>query len=375
MATRPPRGQRGAFERARDTRRPATPPARHARRPSRRIILRRRALVIAAGALLVALVTLALSGGGTAARPLRPGASSLPVHHTRARRPVPPAGAVAHLLSWHFPNAISREVVLPGRTQLVLTGGLVAGTSQSAAFLLDPATGRLTPHGQLVLPTHDAASFTLGGTAVVVGGGTALPASEVQTLDANGTARQSATLSSPRADATGIAVSGTGYVVGGYNGPATDAAVLATSNGTSFRTVAELPVPVRYCAVAALGGVIYVFGGTTLGGTPISTIQRIDLRTGAARVIGHLPGPLAGASAATLGGTIYLAGGQSAAGDSSTVSVFNPRTTSLRSVAHLPVATAYAGSTIWQGRLYVLGGENSAGAEMTVAQVITPTAR
>jgi hypothetical protein len=55
--------------------------------------------------------------------------------------------------------------------------------------------------------------------------------------------------------------------------------VLATTNGHTFMAVARLPVPVRYPAVAALGGQIFVFGGQAAtgahAGTPTDVIQAV----------------------------------------------------------------------------------------------------
>ena len=52
--------------------------------------------------------------------------------------------------------------------------------------------------------------------------------------------------------------------------------MLATTDGRHYRTVARLPVPVRYPAVAALGHQIWVFGGQTPAGLT-SDVQRIAL--------------------------------------------------------------------------------------------------
>ena len=81
----------------------------------------------------------------------------------------------------------------------------------------------------------------------------------------------------------------TAYVLGGYDGPSLDPEVLATSNGASFRDVTVLPVPVRYPAVATLGGLIYLFGGQSVDGRPVGTVQVVDPSAGTAQVIGRLP--------------------------------------------------------------------------------------
>ena len=93
--------------------------------------------------------------------------------------------------------------------------------------------------------------------------------------------------------------------------------MLATTDGRTFTKVAALPVPVRYPAVAALGGKVFVFGGQTItgphAGAPVEVIQAVDPSRRTAAVIGHLPEPLAGAAAATVGGELFVAGGESSA--------------------------------------------------------------
>jgi len=109
----------------------------------------------------------------------------------------------------------------------------------------------------------------------------------------------------------------TAYLVGGYDGTIADGAVLATTNGRTFRTVASLPVAVRYPAVAALSGKIFVFGGQAItgpqAGQPTDSIQVIDPARHVASVVGRLPETLSGAAAVTLGGHIYVVGGESTA--------------------------------------------------------------
>jgi outer membrane protein assembly factor BamB len=122
----------------------------------------------------------------------------------------------------------------------------------------------------------------------------------------------------PRSDAQAVTIGATTYLVGGYDGSRRDAWVLATSDGRSYSTVAALPVPVRYPAVAALGGRIYPFGGQAVtgphAGAPVSVIQAVDPAHRTATVVGHLPEPLAGATAVTVAGELFVAGGESTAG-------------------------------------------------------------
>ena len=61
-------------------------------------------------------------------------------------------------------------------------------------------------------------------------------------------------LPQPRSDLATTTVGRTDYIVGGYDGTTYDPSVLATTDGTHFTSVANLPVPVRYPAVVALDG-------------------------------------------------------------------------------------------------------------------------
>ena len=72
------------------------------------------------------------------------------------------------------------------------------------------------------------------------------------------------------------------YLVGGYDGTNPTRDVLVTTDGVQFRTVAQLPIGVRYPAVTALGDKVFVFGGE-LNGSQSSSVQEIDLPTLGAR--------------------------------------------------------------------------------------------
>jgi Kelch motif len=177
----------------------------------------------------------------------------------------PPAldAAESGLLPWHLAAPLSREVVVPGSPgQLIVLGGLTpAGTSASGVYLVRTATGAARQIGALSAPLHDAAGVTSGSRVLVFGGGSPVTVGTVQAFPGAGAARVTGSLPAPRSDAAAVSIGGTAYVVGGYDGSRPDASVLATTDGRTFTTVAALPVPVRYPAVAALDGMIYVFGG------------------------------------------------------------------------------------------------------------------
>jgi hypothetical protein len=273
-------------------------------------------------------------------------AARRPAHH-RHSKGIPAIEAGLSPSSLVAP--ISREVLEPGASgSLVILGGLTAGgTSADGVYSLDPIGGAITLTGTLPAGVHDAAGSVIGGRDVVFGGGSPSTVGTVESISTTGTGTNTGTvisnLPTPRSDADAVSIKGTTYIVGGYDGTAPDAAVLATTNGRTFSTVARLKVPVRYPAVAAHGNEIYVFGGEAVAGSggPVSTIQMIDPARHSVSIVGHLPEPLQGAVAVSLKGTIYLAGGSS--------SIVQPATPGLGVTAVAPPVTGVLAtvSTIW----------------------------
>jgi Kelch motif len=314
------------------------------------------------------------------------------------------AAAESGLLPWHLAAPISREVVAAGsRNRLIVLGGLSAdGASLSGVYALRTATGRARYIGALAAPVHDAAAAVVGGRALVFGGGSQTSVARVQAFSLHGRSARTrgvtaGSMPSRRSDAAAVSVGSTTYVVGGYDGARPDGAVLATTNGRNFTTVATLAIPVRYPAVAALGGRIYVFGGQAVmgphAGAPVGAIQSVDPARHTASVIGHLPEPLSGALAVTLNNELFVAGGESAvarpvtaglgttqpvpgrfSSSSATVGAiwaFNPLTRRLLRAGNLQVPVSHAGVAVIGSTAWVVGGE-SGGALLKSVQMFRP---
>jgi Kelch motif len=284
----------------------------------------------------------------------------------------------AGLYPWQLQAPISREVLVPevSGQGLIVAGGLVAnGSSAAGAFRLDTGTGKLAAAGSLATATHDAAATVVDGQVLVFGGGTSAPAAATQVIAAGGSSHILGSLPRPRADADAVTIGGTAYVVGGYDGPSLDPAVLATTDGATFRTVTDLSVPVRYPAVAALGGLIYVFGGESAAGVPVRAVQVVNPGDGTDKVVGQLPRPLSGAAAGVLDGVIYIAGGVTGAARPQTVDdvfAFDIARTSFLRAGSLPVAVANAGTAVSGGRLFLVGGETNGGTLTSDVQTVSP---
>jgi hypothetical protein len=279
----------------------------------------------------------------------------------------------------------------------VVAGGLLAsGASAQGIYEVNPLNGAATQIGNLAAPLHDAAGIVLGGQGYVFGGGSAVPLPNAERLPMLGgkggapTSSQERAIALPdlgqaRADDSAVTIGSVGYIVGGYDGSAGDAAVIATSNGRDYRVVADLQVPVRYPAVAAVGGDIYVFGGdATTGpraGAPIAKVQMVDPSTHRATIVGSLPLPIDGASAATLGGVIYVAGGETvsvSASPSSTAkevgSIYAWSLSEHRALlaGHLLVPVSHAGLAVVGSRAWLVGGEVASGVEGSDVQMFEP---
>ena len=273
------------------------------------------------------------------------------------------------------------------------TGGLTA----SGAFSLDVTTGALTQVGDLSTTLDNASGAVLGGQDVVFGGAPSAlsPATaSVQALSAGaspatttpGTAAPLTTslgdLPQPRADATAVTVGPrrTWWAARTAVGP--DPAILSTTDGRHFVTVASLPTPVLFPAVAASGNALYVFGGVADAGPdaghPVNTIQVVNLKTDKVTDGGHLPEPLSGAAAVVLGHDIVLAGGDTTSLSGSTNTAVSTDLV-LRSglpgqprrVGRLFVAVSHAGLAMLGTTAWLVGGQSNGTAVSAVQNLVT----
>ncbi len=303
-------------------------------------------------------------------------------HHDAAPGGIP--AIEAGLLPWHLNAPLSREVAVPSVAggSVSLLGGLTAGNSTAASVVdLAVPAGTQTAAGALANPTHDAAGTILGGRVLVFGGGVLSSFTTVQAYPVSAAGPTAAgtvvgQLPQPRSDAQAVTVGRTAYVVGGYDGTVADPQVLSTTDGRSFHVVTSLPVPVRYPAVAALGRMIYVFGGQEVGGGAgaVNVIQRIDTTSGKIEVVGHLPQALFGASAVTLNGAVYVAGGSTGPSDSGAIYAFDPATGRALVAGHLIAPLSNAAVATVAGTAWLVGGEAGSTPTATV-QMLKPNTK
>ncbi|MGN6599276.1 MAG: hypothetical protein ACTHMW_08370 [Actinomycetes bacterium] len=258
---------------------------------------------------------------------------------------------------------------------LILAGGMRPDNSSTAETwsLQLPDTGvagltaaavtakRLPPLG---IRVHDTAAALVSGVPLVFGGGNSSEVDAVQrvlagTPTAGTPARPSSPIGHlpvPNSDLAAVddpagllGPASAVYVVGGYDGKKPLDAVLRTTDGRTFTTVAHLAQPVRYAAVALTPQGLWVIGGEA-GGRQLSTIQLLAPNSSHASIVGRLPTPTGHASAGVVQGTVVVAGGRTGTNAhqqlTDAIWALDPATRELRQAGRLPAPRADAGSVV-----------------------------
>ena len=256
------------------------------------------------------------------------------------------------VLGARLPVGLSRAVAFADGASILVAGGLTAAGTTDGVLQITLPDGPIASVGRLAAPVHDAGGALLAGRPVVVGGGDAVPEVTVQGLDG-----VLGSLPRARADLVAVAVDGMLVAVGGGTAAGPDSAVLATTDGVTWRPLGTLKVGVRYPAVGVVDGLIIVVGGTSAG-VDRAAIQAIDPVSGAVRLIGSLPRPLSHASALVLEGHLLILGGQRGGTPLDTIEEIDPLTGTVTAKGHLPSALSDAAAVVVGSVGYVIGGES-----------------
>ncbi len=252
---------------------------------------------------------------------------------------------------------------MPDSRGVLSIGGLDSSLVSTSSVLQIDATG-VNSGGALATPLHDAAAASLGKRTLVFGGGAAATIDSVESLDASGSAQVIGRLPTTRSDLSAVGIGGRAYILGGYDGSTTVPTVLETTDGKRFRQIARMPTPVRYAAVAAVGNVIYAFGGELSSGADTDAIQAIDVQTGSAKVIGHVPHAFSHGSAVAIGTRVFVLGGRVGGQATAQLLSFDPGSTRLKSAASLPYPVTNAAAAVSDGVAYLVGGLGASGAAL-----------
>jgi DNA-binding beta-propeller fold protein YncE len=275
-----------------------------------------------------------------------------------------------------LPAPVQDAAAAPWGDGAVLLGGLTAAdTSTSEIVLVAGSHGRVI--GTVPGVFHDSAAARIGRYVYAFGGGNGV--SQLDTIvrvdPRTGTAAAVGRLPVGSSDQAGTAIGGTAYIVGGYTGTRWLDTVVAWRPGTPARVVAHLPQPVRYAAVAAVGGRLVIAGGSLEDGSASSAVYTLVPHRHV-RLLGHLPAPTTHAAAAVVGRTVYVVGGRGAGLGSATARIvaIDPVAGTIRPGGSLASPLSDASATGVAAGVLVAGGRGSGG---TVADIslLTPGAR
>jgi hypothetical protein len=163
-------------------------------------------------------------------------------------------------------------------------------------------------------------------------------------------------------------------VAGGYDGSNALPDVLATTDGVTFATVAQLPEPVRYPAVVVRDGKVFLIGGETDKGDS-TAIQVIDPNAHTATVVARLSAGISHATALDLGGTVYIVGGHSAGHATDAITTVDLTSGATSEVGRMPVALSDMAVATFGETAYLVGGENDKGVpttDVSLARLVAP---
>jgi N-acetylneuraminic acid mutarotase len=160
------------------------------------------------------------------------------------------------------------------------------------------------------------------------------------------------------------ALGGKIYVVGGtaqgrYDSPLVEQYDPAAN---SWRERAPLPRGLSHVGIAAMGGKLYVIGGfinvVHVGAQDAAFVY--DPATDKWASLPKLSSPRASVAAAAVGGKLHIIGGRGV--DKVTVAiheVYDPKTNAWTTAAPLPVARDHAGIAVIGGKIHVFGGRTN----------------
>ena len=84
----------------------------------------------------------------------------------------------------------------------------------------------------------------------------------------------------------------------------------STPRTGAVRRVATLPAPTAYGALVAFRGALYLIGGKSAAGVPLTSVLRIDPASGRVARVATLPRPLAEPAAVARAGDVIVVGGE-----------------------------------------------------------------
>ncbi len=156
------------------------------------------------------------------------------------------------------------------------------------------------------------------------------------------------------------------YAITGFNLAPDYSTANERFNGTSWATMAPIPVPHAQSRGTAVGTNIYVPGGfnsVSFGG-PLDTMQIYNTTADTWSMGMSLPAARSGVATAAFNNLVYMIGGYNPVGTGHTdVYIYNPGTNSYTTGAPMTAPAGNAAGVLFNGEIYVVGGGTAPGAQ------------
>ena len=251
--------------------------------------------------------------------------------------------------SWSYGNPVVTKAAGPsggragGNVRLMVQGG-VDGTTY-----YDTVQVSVVPCGTPVpTPTPTATATSTGSPSCTPGWQNEPP------------------MANARRNAATAVVGSNLYAITGFNAAPDYTAVNESFNGTTWATMAPIPVPHAQSRGAAVGTNIYVPGGynsVSFGG-PLDTMQIYNTTANTWSAGMTMPAARSGVATAVFNGLVYMIGGYNPVGTGHTeVYIYNPGTNSYTTGAPMPAGQGNMAGVLFNGEIYVVGGGTAPGAQ------------
>jgi len=267
-----------------------------------------------------------------------------------------------------LPAPVQDATSAPWRGGAILAGGLTAADVSTSAVELVDARGNVIPLPQAL---HDSTAASLGKAVYLFGGGDGVAQLDAIVRVAPGSHPIVARLPAPSSDQSGAPVGRAEYVVGGYTGTEWLDTIVRWEPGHVAQVVGRLPTPLRYAAVAAVGGKVVIAGGSKPDGTASAAVLVFDPATRRVTRIASLAAPTTHAAAAALGRYVYVIGGRGAVLGTLTAAVeaIDPVRRKVIRAGTLQAARSDLAAVGLPGKILLVGGREASGTVATVSQL------
>jgi len=147
------------------------------------------------------------------------------------------------------------------------------------------------------------------------------------------------------------------YLTGGETPQGVTGLTLRYNAGQDrWETLADKPTPVTDIESALIGEEFYVPGGRTASGQPTNVLEVYNLRLNHWDSRVALPVALSGCALAALDGRLYLFGGWDGKQAVDTVYSYDPESNTWQTRSPLSAPRAYMAAVALEGRIYLIGG-------------------